>query len=447
MAAEVIVAGAGLAGLTAARRLQSAGVRVIVLEARDRVGGRTLSRPFGKSAIDLGAQWIGPGQDRMAGLAQEFGIEVYAQPVLGRQILSIENRQSSYEGTIPSLPPHALLELHLRITQLERQCRRVPLLKPWEAPEAAEWDSMSVEYWKRRVLTRGARKSLDAVVNAIFACEPSEISFLYFMHYLHSGGGLMRLADVKGGAQQDKFVGGMQQVSKRIASSLSKSVHLSMPVHAVAQTRAGVTVYAGKNKGRAFKARYAIFAMPPGLCSQIRFDPDPGSLRQGLTARMAMGSVIKCFARYDRPFWRDGGFSGEAVSDGDGIRLTFDASVPGTNQYALVGFMPGSAARTWSDRPAERRARVLGDFARLFGRQALEPVEYVDQDWIKEPFSRGCYAGILGPGVLTQFGSALRDPVGRIHFAGTETAEHWTGYMEGAVRSGERAALEILSRL
>lgn len=444
---EVIVAGAGLAGLYAARVLKNAGVRVTVLEARDRVGGRTLSRTFGKPRIDLGAQWVGPGQNRMMNLAREFGIGVYPQPTGGRQVLSIEERLSSYEGTIPSLPPHALIELHLRITQIERQCKTVPLLEPWNAPDALKWDSMTVEYWKRRVLSKGARKSLDAAVNAVFACEPSEISFLYFLHYLHSGGGLMKLADVKGGAQQDKFAGGMQQVSETLAQQLGRSVQLSMPVRAISQQKSAVTVYGGRDGKKKLQARYAIFAMPPGLSSEISFEPDLPAMRQGLVRRMPMGSVIKCFARYKKPFWRDRGLSGEAVSDGNGVRLTFDATVPGSSEFALVGFMSGSSARYWSDRPAERRHRVLGDFTRLFGSEAERPIEYVDQDWIKEPFSRGCYAALMGPGVLTEFGPALREPVGRVHFAGTETAEHWTGYMEGALESGERAANEVLARL
>ena len=443
MNADVIVIGGGLSGLNAARLIHRAGKKVLVLEARDRVGGRTLSKKFGNSVIDVGAQWVGPTQDRILRLAEEQGLRTFPQHTGGRQILALGDKISTYTGTIPSLPVHSLIELHLRITKIEKECRRVPLEAPWTFPDAEKWDAMTVESWKQNhVYTRGARASLDAAVHAIFACEPSEISFLYFMHYLHSGGGLMRLADVKNGAQQDRIFGGTQQISSRMAADLGRRVILSSPVLRVEQTSRGVTVYTRKAK---YSARRIIIALSPTLCSKIAFSPALPVARDQLHHRMPMGSVIKAFALYDRPFWRERGYSGEVVSDGTCVRLAFDASIPGSMHGLLVGFISGENAREWSDRtPREREAAVVSDFVRFFGEEASDHRGYLEQNWIAEEFSRGCYAGLMPPSVMTSFGNALRDPCGLIHWAGTETARHWNGYMEGALEAGERAAAEVL---
>jgi monoamine oxidase len=160
-----------------------------------------------------------------------------------------------------------------------------------------------------------------------------------------------------------------------------------------------------------------------------------------------MGSVIKCVIAYSRPFWREGGLSGEALSDAGPLRAVFDDSSHDGAHAALVGFIVGDEARTFHARSREeRRVAVIEQLARLFGPDATTPVEYVDHDWIGETWSRGCYVGIMGQGTLTSYGSALRRPIDRVHFAGTETAEHWAGYFDGAIEAGERAAREVLAQ-
>lgn len=442
---DVIVVGAGLAGLNTARLLARARKKVMVLEARDRVGGRTQSQKLGQGVIDVGAQWVGPGQDRLLDLARTYGVRIYPQYTGGKQILALGDQISTYTGTIPSLPVHSLVELHLRLTSIEKQCKTVSKEEPWTAKHARAWDSITVEGWKQRnTLTAGTRSSIDAAVRSIFACEPSEISFLYFMHYLHCGDGFMRLADVKNGAQQDRFLGGVQQISITMARELGKSVKLKSPVRRITQGKSSVSVHT--ERGR-FEAKFVVVAVPPILASRIHFEPGLPAARNALHQRMPMGSVIKCFALYDRPFWRDRGLSGEVVSDGPCVRLTFDGTVPDTNQGAIVGFIPGETGRYWSTRDQdERRSAVLKDFARYFGPEALGPMQYVEKNWIQEEYSGGCYAGLMAPGVMTEFGPTIREPVGRIHWAGTETATEFTGYMEGALQSGERVASEILRK-
>jgi monoamine oxidase len=294
------------------------------------------------------------------------------------------------------------------------------------------------------VLTAGARALVDVAVEAIFAASAREISLLHFLSYLHSGGGLMKLSTIRGGAQQTRLREGFQEVSRRIAERMEGPVVLEAPVRRILQDGEGVTVHHARGEAR---ARFAVVAIPPALAGRIEYDPALPAGRDQLTQRTPMGSVIKCVAVYERPFWRDRGFSGEAVCDRDPVRIAFDDSPEEGEGGALVAFVLADAARRYGPRPAEeRRSEVLAALARFFGEEAGRPVEYVEKDWSAEPWSRGCYAALMGPGVLTEYGAALRDPVGRIHWAGTETAVRWMGYMDGALESGERVAREIGAR-
>jgi monoamine oxidase len=421
---DVAIVGAGLAGL----------------------GGRTLTRTLGRDDVDLGAQWIGPTQDHVAALVREFGLATFPQYTRGRKVLAIGGRVSTYRGTIPSLPLLSLADLQLAITRLERLARRVPLDRPALARRAGDWDALTVADWQRGALrSADARTVLDGAVRAIFAAEPAELSFLFFLFYLRSGGGLMRLAEVKNGAQQDRIAGGTQQLALRLAEQPGVRVQLAAPVHAIAQDEAGVTVRTDAGEVR---ARYAIVAAPPALAGTIDYTPALPADRADLHGRMPMGSAIKCVLAYRRPFWRDAGFSGEILSDTGAIRLAFDDSPHDASQGALVVFLLGDSARTWSERtPAERARAICGELARYLGPQAAHPIAYADQDWTREAWSRGCYTGIMAPGVMTAVGHALREPAGRIHWAGTETAQRWAGYMDGAIESGERAAAEVAARL
>ncbi|NBD13772.1 flavin monoamine oxidase family protein [Corallococcus silvisoli] len=445
---DVVVIGAGVAGLTAARHIVRTGATVAVLEARDRVGGRTLTRDVGGGPVDLGGQWVGPRQRHVLKLADTLGLQRFPQHHQGTKVLELRGERRTYRGKVPALPLLSLLDLQRVIWKLDGLARRVPREQPAAAPKAAAWDALTLEDWKQRhVHTWGARAALDIATRAVFAAEPSELSFLDFLSYVHSSGGLMPLTEVEGGAQAERFVDGAQSLSRRLAEALPPDrVFLRAPVKAVLQDAEGVTAIT--EDGRTLRARHAVVATPPALAERIDFGGDLPPGRRLAHANMPMGSVIKVVATYATPFWREAGLSGEAVSDVGPVRLCFDDCGPGGHHPALVGFFLGDTARAWTGRPTvDLHRAALADFARFFGPQALAPVAIAALDWKQEPFSSGCYVGLPRPGTVTAIGDALRAPFGRVHWAGTETAIEGRGYLDGAVESGERAATEIAARL
>jgi monoamine oxidase len=443
---DVVIVGAGVAGLTAARHLHRQGASFVILEARDRVGGRTLSQRVGKDVLDLGGQWIGPTQDRLAALARELGVRTFPQYHQGKKIFSWGGKIRQFSGEVPWLSTLAMIELLLMRSKLGALAKTIRPEAPWESPGAMELDGLTLESWKLRHLrTRGARVFLDIVTRAVLTSEPRDVSFLYFLSYLRWGQGLDRLISIPNGAQQDRFVGGAQQISERMAAEFGERVRLDTPVLAIEQGTDGVVI---RTPAGPVEGRRVIVAIPPVLAGRIQYSPTLPAARDQLTSRMPMGSVIKYVAVYDRPFWREAGFSGEAFTDTGIATTTFDDCSHDGSQPALVTFSDGDVARQWSQRtPEERKQAVLAEFVRFFGPAAAKPTEFVEKNWLEEPWSRGCYVGLMGPGTMTAWGAALREPCGLIHWAGTETATKWMGYIDGAIESGERVAHEVLSRL
>ncbi len=442
--ADVIVVGAGLSGLFAARKLARAGVGVAVVEARDRVGGRTWSGKLGDGTFDFGAQWTGPGQPRMTALVEELGLTIHPQYAEGRKILDLEGKVSTFTGTIPRVAPWKLVRLQLAIWKVERMLRQVPPEAPWEAPKAALWDSMTLLDWERRHLkNRHVIALFNTAVRVIFGSDASELSLLHVLHYLHSGGGLMKLVETHGGNQDSRIEGGAQTLSTRMAEELD-TVVLSAPVREVRQSEGGVAVVTDAGT---WTGKRAVLALPPPLADRIVYSPRLPTLRDQLTQRSPMGGTVKVFALYDRPFWRDRGLSGESACTAGPLTVTFDNCTE-TGQACLLAFVTARHARGWSDRPAEeRRGLVLKSFAKWFGDEALKPTLYHEADWAAEPFSDGAPIATFPPGTLSVFGPALRRPCGRIHWAGTETARESCGFMEGALEAGDRVADEVLAAL
>lgn len=432
---DVVVVGAGLAGLTAARELHDAGIDVVVWEARDRVGGRTWTSELDGAAIDLGAQWLGPDQQRMHALADRFGLERFPTFNEGDSLVVDGDEVTTYGGTVPLLGPLQLARMTAALLQLRVMARTA------ERGRVDRWPSLAASL-SSTLGGESAGRVVDAAIRVIFGEEPGQVSAAWAAAYAAAAGGdLLDLAAIEGGAQQTRLVGGTQAFSTALADGLD--IELGRPVAALDRDADGVTVTA--SGGRRVRARHVVAAVPPPLLAEIAHTPPlPEPLRATLAA-MDMGSTTKVFVAYDEPFWRAEGLRGEAVLTDGPVQVAFDNCSADGEVAMLLAFVTGDAARHAATRPdAELREQVLASLTRAFGPRAASPAAVVQQHWQREPWSGGCPTANLtmplgharGPGVL-------RRGVGRLHFAGTETAREWRGYMEGAVASGERAASAV----
>ncbi len=446
-AADVLVVGAGLAGLVAARDLTAAGRSVLVLEARDRVGGRIVNEDIGDGKIvEMGGQWAGPTQDELLELAADLEIATFPTYDAGKKVLHFNGKRGTYSGTIPRINPLVLADIGRAQGRLEALARTVPTDAPWTAANADKLDSQTFETWARRnTASKSARMLLTLGAEAVFAAEPGDLSLLHVLFYSHSGGSFQRLIDTTGGAQQDRFVGGSALIADRLAAALGGIVRLSAPVARIEASGSRVTATTAAGQ---FEGRQIIVTAPPLLAGRIEYSPALPAWREQLTQRTPMGSVIKCHVIYDEPFWRREGLCGQATGDGTGSRVVFDNSPPDGSPGVLLAFLEGDEARQLGRQPLEiRRQAVVDSLVRYFGPRAGKPERYLERDWQQERWSGGGYGTLFGPNVWTRYGHALRERVGPIHWAGTETATVWAGYMEGAIRSGAEAAQSVLADL
>ncbi|MBF6340006.1 FAD-dependent oxidoreductase [Nocardia abscessus] len=439
--ADVVVVGAGYAGLCAARALRASGRDVVVLEASDRVGGRTLAARVGDGwAVDLGGQWISGAHTRFAALAEEYGAAMYAPPE-GIDLLVEGVVRRRFTGARPPLPALVLVVLAQAMWRLERMAARIDLARPWTTPGADRLDAMTAATWLRRNLPeRRARNLAEVMIGEELCVDVGSISMLGLLTTIRSAGGVE--AGITAETVTRLFVDGADGPALAIAAELGDAVRLGAPVTSIRQRADGVLVSAASGD---VLAERVIVAVPPVLAGRIAYDPPLPAARDQLTQRMPMGSVLKAFAVYERPFWRDDRLTGQALNLHDPVPVTFDATRPG-GPGVLGALVPGRAAQRLAALPAsERRAMIVGSLVRAFGHAAREPLEWHEKVWADDPYTRGGYGAFFPPGVLTTLGSALRHPVGAIHWAGSETATEWSGYIEGAIRSGERAAAEVLA--
>ena len=457
--ADVVVVGAGLAGLTAARQVVAGGRSAIVLEARDRVGGRVLSHTLsGGSYSELGGMFTGPTQDDIQALAKDVGVGFYPTYNSGNNVfVGGDGRREEFPSDSPlgnaPADPIVAPDIALAVAQLDDMATDFPVDAPWSSPHAEEWDRQTLDTWLR-AHTSGNPEFMQVVssaTEAIFGCEPRELSLLYTVFYIAASGNednqgtFERNFNTKDGAQEQRFAGGAALVPQRVAAQLGNRVVVNAPVRRIDQSGSGVTV---QSDAGIVSAKRAIVAIPPTLAGRIFYEPALPPLRDQLMQHMPQGSLMKFEAVYSTPFWRGKGLTGQVVSENGPVKVTFDVSPESGTPGIMMGFIGGHEARVWEERSAaSRRDAVLEQFAHFFGDEALRPREVVEFNWSTEVWNRGCPVAVLGPGTLIDFGAELRKPAGCIHWAGTETSTYWNGYMDGAVRSGKRAAAEVLARL
>jgi monoamine oxidase len=445
---DVVIVGAGLSGLTAARKLAASGRNVLVVEARDRVGGRTLNHSIGGGHIvEVGGEFVGPTQDRILAAAKAVRVDTFPVYNQGSNVEIIGGQRSLYPASsgVPNDPDTQKFLIDF-LSHLDPLAKQVGATAPWRAKRAKQLDQMTLADFTRSFTSPRVRPIFEAVNNSVWGVDSDQLSLLFVASYVAAAGdaqhagSLFRLISTAGGAQERRFVGGSQIVAQRMAKALGKRVLLGTPATGLALTGRGVRLRAGH---LVIDARRAIIAIPPPLALELTRGLSPR--RTKLLAGMHMGHLIKSEAVYPTPFWRAQGLSGQGVSDEGIASIPFDNSPPDGSVGVLFAFTGGRAAARLAAMPAAARRRVvLQRFQQYVGDQALSPTQYIEHDWRSEKWTRGCPTAIPRPGILSKYGDTLRAPIGPVHFAGTETSDYWQGYMDGAVRAGERAAREVL---
>jgi monoamine oxidase len=444
--ADVIVVGAGFAGITAARELKQAGKTVALLDARSRLGGRALSRPIGDGKfVDLGCEFHGTANRIIRATAHDLGIGSYKTYDTGYRLSDWNGKLVRWKGMMPKVGKLAMADFGQAVLRLERMAHEVPRDAPWTAPRAAQWDSETIWSWaQRNIHTKDGRALMRVMCESGMAFSPADVSLLHVLYYSEGIGGLRAVTGVTGGSLENRFVGGAHNIAMRLAEDVAEETYINAEVRRVSQLSDSVRV---SGPGFTATGRRVVIAVPVPLAGRLGYDPPMPVSRDQAAQRMTGGAAIKYIVLYDEPFWRADGLTGMVISPTGPVRTVLDACPPDGTPGILTAFISGPPAREVSRlTEGERRELLLRSLVRWFGPRAGRPYDVIETNWMAEPYTRGCWHDFCPPGFYTAFGSALREPVGRIHWAGAESMPVEFGAMGGAIDSGRRAATEIIGR-
>ncbi|WFD03608.1 monoamine oxidase, partial [Malassezia obtusa] len=437
--------------------LDKAGKKWVILEARDRIGGRMYSKKVGNGIVDVGAEFVGPTQDKIIELAHEMNVPLFPTYNKGSNIF-YDGKAQKYDsdGLFGAIPPEDVLSLAKLAglqAQLDGMAKQIDVGSPWKHPKAKEWDSKSAGDWLRgENVSKKVYDLIEVSLEEIFSATAEEMSLLYVVSYVAAAGNkdnkgtFERLTFTPKGAQQYRVDGGTYEIAQRLAKKLEmhKNIKLSSPVASITKQN---NSYSVKTKsGKTYEAEHVIVAMSPPMAATIDYKPALPKDRQRLSKKMKMGRIGKGIAIYNEPFWRKNQLTGQAVSLKGHSRATFDSSPKDASFGAILGFIQADAMEELDSKSESEMSNVIGgDLEHYFGKQGGKPKEWVFMRWDHEEYSRGGPTAYAPPNTLSKYGKALREPAGNIHFAGTEASDYWQGYMDGAIRSGQRAAYEIIN--
>ncbi|KAN0040769.1 hypothetical protein ACTFIV_003305 [Dictyostelium citrinum] len=479
---DCIIIGAGLSGLKTANLLKSQNINVLVLEAKDKVGGRTDSIQFENYSWDIGGQWVGPTQYRINELIKECNQSIFPQQQKGKKVLEINGRLYRYSSLIPPIGLQYMIEVQLvmwRVDYLANQITDLKNLSSWK--KSQYYDSISFQDWiDQNIFFETSKKLIEITILAIFSTQPKNLSMLFVLSYFKSSGGVVKAMEVEGGAQQDRIYGSSHNLSKILSKKLlfpskltnsagtfiygnNGNIKLNSQVFKIEhdyiqnpnlQNSNNLIRVSSKNlitnEISYYVCKYLVITVPPNIADTIIYQPELPNERRLLTKSMEMGKVIKFIIFYDQCWWRELGFSGEIVNDGSSISFCYDGSFEDGSKPSIIGFFEGSYTEEWSLKTEyERKAEAIKIIYKSFNfdKRALSPKHYIDRDWTKNQWSKGGYGCIIGSNKNYHLNNeSLRKPIGNIHFAGTETSTEWSGYMEGALESAERVASEIIPK-
>ncbi len=477
---DVVVIGAGAAGLTAANDLRTAGLSVVVLEARDRVGGRLWTDVVDGAMLELGGQWVSPDQTALIDTVADLGLETYSRYREGDSVyVGPDGDAKRFTGEMFPVAPETEKAIDDITARLDQMVAEIDPDKPWAHPNAAEWDKISWDAWLREQTDddEAVRNLAFATGSAMLTKPTHTFSLLQSLLMAASAGSYSNLVDADF-ILDKRVAGGLQQVPELLAERLGDDVILNQPVRRivwgaasatpaspadaatgqrVADLRAltarvdaaksssdGVTVIAD---GVTVRARFAVLALAPVLYSRISFEPPLPRVQHQMHQHISMGFVIKVHAVYETPFWRDKGLSGTAFSPYELVHEAYDNTNHGDERGTLVGFVSDqNADDVFRLSAEERRERILESLSHYYGPEAKNPVVYYESDWGTEEWTRGAYAASFDMGGLHRYGADLREPVGAIHLACSDMAGAGYQHVDGAIRQGHRAADEILER-